>query len=76
MPLDEQKKIISEITSKTLQNHYGNAKDQFSFFECEIPEPINALNCRLKPAQIHLQSIRELTDWTQVEHVVGGLDTL
>ena len=76
MPHDEQKKIIREITSKTRQNHYGNAEDQFSFYESEIPEAISALSCKLKPAQIHIQSLRELTDWTQVEHVVGGLDTL
>ena len=69
--------MLLDLTNITIQQHYGNAEDRFSFFDAEDEAPafITEYSCDLDHLQIHLQALREITDWTQVEQVVGGLDT-
>lgn len=76
-PPEEQKRLLLELTNATIQQHYGNAEDRFSFYDAEDESPafVGEHTCDLDHLQIHLQALREITDWTQVEQVVGGLDT-
>ena len=76
-PPEERQRLLLEMTNATIQHHYGNAEDRFSFYDAEDESPsfIAEHSCDVDHLQIHLQALREITDWTQVEQVVGGLDT-
>ena len=37
---DEKQRLLLELTNTTIQQHYGNAEDRFSFYDAEDESPL------------------------------------